>query len=105
ADQLDRGPVLVRNALQYSLNIPAIRALQRVGSESVADRAAKFGIRFTGVRQGFLQAGLAGAIGTVEVRPLDLTSAYGAIAHGGAGGAAGKIDRVRPVDGATRVQV
>ena len=26
----------------------------------------------------FLQAGLAGAIGTVEVRPLDLTSAYGA---------------------------
>ena len=27
--------------------------------------------------------GLAGALGTVEVRPLDLTSAYGAIANGG----------------------
>ncbi len=27
ADQLERGPVLVRKALQYSLNIPAIRAL------------------------------------------------------------------------------
>ena len=26
ADQLERGPVLVRRALQYSLNIPAIRA-------------------------------------------------------------------------------
>jgi membrane peptidoglycan carboxypeptidase len=83
ADQLDRGPVLVRKALQYSLNVPAIRALQRVGSQAVADRAAKFGIRFTGGTKAFLQAGLAGAIGTVEVRPLDLTSAYGALANGG----------------------
>jgi membrane peptidoglycan carboxypeptidase len=83
ADQLDRGPVLVRKALQYSLNVPAIRALERVGSEDVADRAARFGIRFTGGTKAFLQAGLAGAIGTVEVRPLDLTSAYGALANGG----------------------
>lgn len=84
ADQLDRGPVLVRKALQYSLNVPAIRALHRVGSEAVADRAAKFGIRFTGGRKAFLQAGLAGALGTVEVRPLDLTSAFGALGNGGA---------------------
>jgi membrane peptidoglycan carboxypeptidase len=83
ADQLERGPVLVRKAFQYSLNIPAIRALQRVGSEAVADRAAKFGIRFAGGRKAFLQAGLAGAIGTVELTPIDLTSAYGAIANGG----------------------
>ena len=83
ADQLERGPVLVRKALQYSLNIPAIRALDRVGSEAVADRAEAFGIRFTGGRTAFLQAGLAGAIGTVEVRPLDLTSAYGALGNGG----------------------
>jgi penicillin-binding protein 1A len=83
ADQLDRGPVLVRRALQYSLNIPAIRALQRVGSEAVADQAEAMGIRFTGGRTAFLQAGLSGAIGTVEVRPTDLTAAYGAIANGG----------------------
>jgi membrane peptidoglycan carboxypeptidase len=83
ADQLDRGPVLVRKALQYSLNVPAIRALQRVGNEAVAARADKFGIRFTGGTKGFLQSGLAGAIGTVEVRPLDLTSAFGALANGG----------------------
>jgi membrane peptidoglycan carboxypeptidase len=84
ADQLERGPVLVRKALQYSLNIPAIRVLQRVGNAAVADRAEAFGIRFTGGKTAFLQAGLAGALGTVEVRPLDLTSAYGAIANGGA---------------------
>ena len=83
ADQLDRGPVLVRKALQYSLNIPAIRALQRVGSEAVAARAAAFGIRFAGGAKTYSQAGLAGAIGTVEVRPLDLTSAYGALGNGG----------------------
>ena len=83
ADQLDRGPVLVRKALQYSLNVVAIRALQRVGSQAVAARATKFGIRFTGGTKLFMQAGLSGAIGTVEVRPLDLTSAYGALGNGG----------------------
>jgi membrane peptidoglycan carboxypeptidase len=83
ADQLDRGPVLVRRALQFSLNVPAIRALQRVGSEAVADTSEALGIRFTGGREAFLQAGLAGAIGTVEVRPFDLTSAYGALANEG----------------------
>jgi membrane peptidoglycan carboxypeptidase len=83
ADQLERGPVLVRKALQYSLNIPAIRALSRVGNEAVAAQAAKFGIRFAGGPNAFLQAGLAGAIGTVEVRPIDLTAAYGTLANGG----------------------
>jgi len=83
ADQLDRGPVLVRRALQYSLNIPAIRALERVGSEAVADTSERLGVRFFGGRTAFLQAGLSAAIGTVEVRPLDLTSAYGALANAG----------------------
>ncbi|HEY0444163.1 MAG TPA: transglycosylase domain-containing protein, partial [Candidatus Limnocylindrales bacterium] len=83
ADQLERGPVLVRKALQYSLNLPAIRALQRVGNEAVADQAAKMGIRFAGGRDAFLNSGLSGAIGTVELRPIDLTAAYGSIANNG----------------------
>jgi membrane peptidoglycan carboxypeptidase len=83
ADQLDRGPVLVRRALQFSLNIPAIRALERVGSEAVADQAERLGIRFHLGRTAFLQAGLSAAIGTVEVRPLDLTAAYGALGNSG----------------------
>ena len=99
ADQLERGPVLVRKALQYSLNIPAIRALQRVGNERVATTAEKMGIRFAGGRQAFLQAGLAGALGTVEVRPLDLTSAYGTIANGGVRNAPRMVLEVRGPDG------
>ena len=83
ADGLERGPVLVRQALQMSLNIPAIRALQRVGNAAVADQAAKMGLAFQGGKPAFMAAGLAGALGTVEVRPLDLVSAYGTIANGG----------------------
>ncbi len=99
ADQLERGPVLVRKALQYSLNIPAIRALQRVGNERVATTAEKMGIRFAGGRQAFLQAGLAGALGTVEVRPLDLASAYGTIANGGIRQAPRMVKEIRGPDG------
>ncbi len=83
ADNLERGPVRVRQALQYSLNIPAIRALDRVGNKAVADQAQKLGIAFQGGGISYEQAGLAGAIGTVEVRPIDLTSAFGALADGG----------------------
>jgi len=83
ADELERGPVLVRDAIQQSLNLPAIRALQRVGSQPVADTATKMGVQFLGGMTAFLQAGLAGAIGTVETRPIDLTGAFGTIGNAG----------------------
>jgi membrane peptidoglycan carboxypeptidase len=84
ADTLERGPVLVRGAIQQSLNLPAIRALQRVGNAPVADVADKLGITFTGGRTAFMQAGLAAAIGTVETRPIDLAAAFGSLGNGGA---------------------
>ncbi|HEY2915828.1 MAG TPA: transglycosylase domain-containing protein [Candidatus Limnocylindrales bacterium] len=83
ADEGERGPVTVRTALQQSLNLPAIRALQRVGSPAVVAVADKLGVNFPGGDDAFLQAGLAGAIGTVETRPIDLTSAFGGLANGG----------------------
>ena len=99
ADQRERGPVLVRRALQYSLNIPAIRALERVGSKQVAKTAEAMGIRFAGGTKAFMQAGLAGALGTVEVRPLDLASAYGTIANGGVRVPPRMVLEVRSADG------
>ena len=51
ADRRDRGPVLVREALQQSLNIPAIRALERVGSKAVAKRARSDGHPLPGRRE------------------------------------------------------
>lgn len=83
ADQGERGPVLVRTALQQSLNLTSIRAMQRVGSDKVANVAMELGIAFPGGRDAFLQAGLSAAIGTVETRPIDLTSAFGGLANGG----------------------
>ena len=83
ADRQDRGPVRVRLALQQSLNLPAIRALERVGNEPVADVAEAMGVQFLNGHEAFLQSGLAGAIGTVETRPIDLTSGFGAFANGG----------------------
>ena len=43
ADLRERGPVLVRDALTYSLNIPVIRALDRVGVDTVADAGQPHG--------------------------------------------------------------
>jgi len=83
ADRFERGPVRVRQALQQSLNLPAIRALERVGSDAVADTAERMDLNFLNGRDAFLQAGLAGAIGTVETKPIELTSAFGAFPNSG----------------------
>ena len=68
-------------------------------TSAVAETAEALGIRFAGGRKAFLQAGLAGALGTVEVRPLDLTSAYGALANGGVRVPPRMILEVRSADG------
>ncbi|MFP5342657.1 MAG: transglycosylase domain-containing protein [Candidatus Limnocylindria bacterium] len=99
ADRLDRGPVRVRQALQYSLNVPAIRALERIGLERVADTAAAMGLDFAGGRDAFLRSGLAGALGTVETTPLDLTAAYATLGNGGVRMAPRMILEVRAADG------
>ncbi|MBA2254168.1 MAG: transglycosylase domain-containing protein, partial [Chloroflexi bacterium] len=83
ADRLERGPVRVRKALQYSLNIPAIRAMERVGPTVVAKQATRMGIKFPNGEKSLELGGLAGAIGTVEVRPIDLTAAFGVFGNGG----------------------
>ncbi len=69
ADRRDRGPVLVREALQQSLNIPAVRALERIGSKTVARRAEKLGLHFQGGEERYLQAGLAGALVLLKCAP------------------------------------
>ena len=84
ADGVYRGLIRVRDAIQQSLNIPAIRALQRAGIVTVRRYAVRAGFTFLGGNNKMLdQAGLAGALGTVEVRPLDMTAAFGAFGNGG----------------------
>jgi len=83
ADRKERGPVLMRDALTYSLNIPTIRALDRVGVDTVATLAKNMDLTFPRGDRHLQQAGLAGAIGTVESNMVELTAAYGALANNG----------------------
>jgi membrane peptidoglycan carboxypeptidase len=80
ADLLERGPVRVRTALQFSLNIPAVKAMAVNGPDHVFAKAQEFGMDFPVDRT---DAGLALALGVQEVRPVDLVTAYGTLANGG----------------------
>ena len=53
ADRLERGPVRVRNALQFSLNIPAVKAWPVNGPTTSSKQAKEFGMQFqNGKRDG-----------------------------------------------------
>ena len=80
ADRLERGPVRVRTALQFSLNIPSVKVGALNGKDHVFAKAREFGMGF---QTETTNAGLSLALGVQEVRPVDLVSAYGALANGG----------------------
>ncbi len=80
ADNLERGPVRMRNALQFSLNIPAVKAAQVIGNDTIQATAEAMGIVF---RDGVVDAPLSFALGVEEVRALDLIRSYGVLGDGG----------------------
>jgi membrane peptidoglycan carboxypeptidase len=82
-DRRERGPVLMRQALVQSLNVPVIRALARIGVDQVSDYSARLGLTFPRGPDHLRYAGLAGAIGTVETNLVQLTGAFGTMANGG----------------------
>jgi membrane peptidoglycan carboxypeptidase len=79
ADGFERGPVRLREALQFSLNIPAVKAASINGVAHLVQRAQDFGLVFPPNSN----PGVSIGVGTLEVHPADLTSAYGALANGG----------------------
>ncbi len=79
ADNLERGPLRLRQALQFSLNIPAVKAAIINTPEHVIDVGKRFGLVFP---EG-VNPGASIALGTLEIHPKDLVAAYGAIANGG----------------------
>jgi penicillin-binding protein 1A len=79
ADKLERGPVRLRSALQFSLNIPAIKATIMSGLDHTFERTKEFGLSYPKTVQPVLSMG----IGTLEVHPIDLLGAYGTIANNG----------------------
>lgn len=76
----EHGPVLLRQALASSLNIPAVSALNSVGVETAMRQAALMGIGTLGEPDEY---DLSFALGGGPVRLFDLTTAYAAFANGG----------------------
>jgi penicillin-binding protein 1B len=76
-DKKFRGPVLVRDALERSLNVPAARLGQQVGIAKVVEMARRLGI------ESHLPAVPSLALGTAEVSPLEIATVYATFANGG----------------------
>ncbi|MEJ2749509.1 MAG: penicillin-binding transpeptidase domain-containing protein, partial [Anaerolineae bacterium] len=76
----EHGPVLLRQALASSLNIPAVLMLDDIGVATAMDLAADLGISTLGEPDEY---DLSFALGGGPVRLLDLTAAYAAFANGG----------------------
>ncbi len=79
-DRNFHGPVLVREALGGSLNIPAVKALNHVGIDTMLALAGKMGITTLSDADRY---GLSLTLGGGEVRLVDLTGAFGVFANGG----------------------
>ncbi len=79
ADKLERGPVRLRSALQFSLNVPAIKGTLIQGLEHTFERTKDFGLTYLPTAIPVISMG----IGTLDTHPIDMLSAYGTIANGG----------------------
>jgi len=79
-DSKEHGPVLVRDALASSLNIPAVIALDHIGVDRFASFIQRLGISLLESPE---DLDLSLALGGGSVNLLDLTRAYAAFSNGG----------------------
>jgi len=87
------GNVSLTQALALSLNTVAVRVGQEVGPRAVVKTAHRLGVGSE------LKANATIALGTSEVTPLELVTAYAPFANGGIGVQPHAITRVRTADG------
>ncbi|MFJ9693036.1 transglycosylase domain-containing protein [Kitasatospora sp. NPDC101183] len=93
-----RGYVSLRQAMQYSYNVPFVQLGQDVGNDNVANIAMQMGIK---------KEGLAGTntatfpIGTSTISPIRMANAYGTFAASGKAAEPYSVTKVE-VDGAER---
>ncbi|MHB1136670.1 MAG: PBP1A family penicillin-binding protein [Coriobacteriia bacterium] len=89
------GPMRLRVATAKSINSVYAQLILAVGADTVADTAKRMGIETP------IKAVPAIALGSQEVTPLEMASAYGTLANAGVHVAAHGITRVIAVDGET----
>ena len=95
------GPVLAREALASSYNLPAVKVLDAVGLDTLIRLARQMGIS-TFSNSG--RYGLALTLGGGEVRLLDMATAYAVFANGGLRVDPVAVTQVRDARGQLRYQ-
>ncbi len=79
-DNKFRGPVMVKDALAQSVNVPAVKALYLAGLKNVLDNLSSFGITTLNDPNRF---GLSLTLGGGEVKLTELAGAYSVLANDG----------------------
>ncbi len=90
-----RGPVTMREALTYSINIVSVKIMEQIGAQYAAEYATKLGFTTP------IPANLALALGAASVSPFEMTSAYTVFANKGVLTPQYYITRVTDTDGTT----
>lgn len=81
-DRDHQGSVTVRRALQQSLNVPAVLALERVGPQRFLSTLRTAGVS-PGLPPGDTGASLGIALGSASISPLELAGLFSGLANGG----------------------
>ncbi len=95
SDGVFRGEMTVREAFARSVNTVAVQLAARVGFDTVADMARRFGISTRIDRQPAM------ALGTSDVTLLEMTTAYASVARGGVEARPYAITRIATTRGRT----
>ncbi len=79
-----RGPLLVREALGNSINVPAVKMLSLVGIRDMMQTGYEMGLTtLQPTQENLSRVGLSVALGGGEVKLLELATTYSAFANGG----------------------
>ncbi len=82
-DRLFHDQVSAREALAYSLNVPAVAMLQKLGASAFEARLRGVGVRLARPRARLADPGLALALGGYGISPRDVALLYAGLADGG----------------------
>ena len=92
------GELTIRRALQYSMDIPAIKTFDFVGVNNILNSMSRLGMSYEGT------PGLASAIGALGVHPIDMVQAYATFANYGRRVPFNAIDHIIDAQGNTIYQ-
>jgi penicillin-binding protein 1C len=81
-DRDHQGAVTARRALQQSLNVPAVLALEKVGPDRFLKTLRAAGAD-PGVAKDEVRASLGVALGSASISPLEMAGLYSGLANGG----------------------